>query len=105
MASTPSRDFSLRLLEHEEQRHTSIFLEPDVARRSTLPRGWRAEDFLAQPGTRGFLPLEQAAERMGATESDVVELVERGHLLAEVRGGAIYVQPAIVTVTAVRAPC
>lgn len=94
-------DFSLRLRRHEEQRHAGILLlDGPGAPRSSLPPGWRAEDSL-RPQSRGFLPLPQAAEAMGATEDDVIDLARRGLLLAELRGMTLYVQPAIVTVTSV----
>jgi len=92
-------DFSRRLREHEDQRHASIFLEGPRAVRSTLPPGWRAEDAL--PQTRGFLPLADAADAMGATEDEIIELASRGLLLAELRGTTLYVQPAIVSLTSV----
>lgn len=93
--------FELALHEHERDRHASILLVDGAP--SGLPppvRGFSAADVL-RSSSRGFLPLEQAAAAIGATEAEVVDLVDRGLLAGQLRGRALYVQPALVTITRV----
>lgn len=65
-----------------------------------MPRGFRAEDAFVSRRD-GFMPLEQAARAMAVSEDEVAEMAARGILLAEMRGATLFVQPAIVSVTAV----
>lgn len=68
--------------------------EPPLLR--PMPRGFRAEDFLAE-GFDGYLSLTEAAAEMSMTEVEVVEMVARGQLEAHRDGGTLLVRPAIVS--------
>lgn len=76
---------------HERERHWSILT--DVLR-SRRPRH--------DDGRDGFLPLDQAADVMGVTVAELVEMVGRDWLDAREIGGQPWVRPAVVSVLGVR---
>jgi hypothetical protein len=63
------------------------------------PPGWRADDFIGRGD--GFLPLAGAAQTLGLSEAETLEMCRHGLLEAEERGGSLYVRPAIVSVLGV----
>jgi hypothetical protein len=66
-----------------------------------LPPPVRGFSAFLNRNERGFLPLAEAAELMDVSEDDIVEMVNRGHLSAELRGTTVFVQPAVVSITTV----
>lgn len=98
-SETGAPHFRAELARHAAERPTRA-LDP-----LGLPRpvpGFTAADVLGLPTARGYLPLAQAADRMGLSEDAVLEAVDRGLLRAVAHGRALLVQPAIVSVRAVR---
>ena len=91
----PAGTFQAELHQHEDDRHGHIVAAVRTPTRSALPVGWRAEDVLGSDD--GFLPLAEAAETMGLTVEEVVEMVRAG--LLEANGQRV--RPAIVNVLAV----
>ena len=98
----PLAGFSLELDEHAAERHRGILERTPERTRSTMPPGFRAEDALGVTRSRGFLPRPEAAEAMSLSEDEVVDQVFRGLLEGRLIGSTLYVQPAIVSVLAVR---
>ena len=67
---------------------------------SPLPPGFRPEDVVEQ--SDGFVPLEQAAERMGIDQEQLLELIRTGRIEAERRDGVVLARPALVRVIGMR---
>jgi hypothetical protein len=88
--------FGTALRQHEVERHRRII---ESARPfPPAPTGFSYEDVLDLPSASGFLPLEQAAERMSTSTEEIAEMVRRGLLEADQKGK---VRPAVVTVMGV----
>ena len=65
-----------------------------------MPIGWRAQDVLGLDD--GYLPLNAAAELMGAEPETVREMAQAGLLEALDDGGQWLVRPALVSVLKVK---
>jgi hypothetical protein len=58
-----------------------------------MPPGFRADDFVTPPDREQFLPLPEAAEAMGRTETETRRLAAAGMLRARLIGDVVYVRP------------
>lgn len=92
----PAGTFQAELHQYEDDRHGYIVAAVRTPTRSALPVGWRAEDVLGSG--EGFVPLTEAAETMGLSVQEVVEMVRAG--LLEANGQRV--RPALVSVLAVK---
>lgn len=93
----PASNFATELHQHERERHQRIVTSIAAPYfRSRLPAGWRAEDVLGRDD--GFVPFTEAAETMGLSQEEVVQMVRAG--LIEANGNRV--RPALVSVVAVK---
>jgi hypothetical protein len=66
------------------------------------PAGFRGSDFASPPGFERFLPVAEAAEAMGRTETETKRLAAAGMLRARLVGDVLYVRPAVLSLAEVR---
>jgi hypothetical protein len=55
-----------------------------------------------EPDSRGFVPVRECARMLDVTVDEVYERIRSGEFETDVRPGALFVQPAVVTTTRVR---
>jgi hypothetical protein len=94
----PRRSGETLLHNLAEERHTRVLAgtPTSLPRDTAAPPGFRAEDYLGIPELDGYVTLPEAAERMGVSEEEIVDMARRFLLTYRTVGTRTYIRPAIL---------